>query len=277
MDQEPLPIRFTFIIGFIAIVSVFVFFISEVVKKETIVVFCNVGQGDAAYLRIENKIDVLIDSGPNKKILTCLGEHMPFYDKKIEYAFLSHPQRDHYGGFIDVLERYEIQTFVLSYSESASEAYQRLLKKLKQSNTNVLLLFAGTTFTFTSKSSAYFFWPTEKFTKESSEKDPNVFSQIILFRLKNISILFTGDVNPSAQPYFVNNLSPVNILKVPHHGSKNGLTSELLGKVNPEIAVISVGKNNSYGHPSVRIIRMLKDTHVTIRRTDQEGNVVFKL
>ncbi len=77
-------------------------------NTQSVVVFCNVGQGDAAYLRINNKVDVLIDSGPDSRVLDCLGKYMPFYDKTIELAFLSHPHFDHYGGFLSLAGRYHI-------------------------------------------------------------------------------------------------------------------------------------------------------------------------
>jgi competence protein ComEC len=90
-------------------------------------------------------------------------------------------------------------------------------------------------------------------------------------------ILFTGDISPSSEQIILENaLSTIAILKVPHHGSKNGLIEPFLQAVSPKIAVISSGKTNSYGHPSPEIIRLLEKYSVTIRRTDQEGDIVYR-
>lgn len=275
MPQESLQLRTTFILGFFVLICVFVFFLIEQVKNTTTLVFCDVGQGDAAYIRIENKVDVLIDAGPNNKVLSCLGKHMPFYDREIEFAFLSHPQKDHYGGFSLILDRYKIQTFVASYIKSNSKGFHDLLEKLKQKNTNVLFWYAKSEMIFSERSSASLIWPTSSYISNTNVKDPNIYSQIIFFSLGDHLILFTGDTTPLPQSYFIDDLYPVNILKVPHHGSKNGLSKKILLKVRPEIAVISSGKNNNYGHPSKEIVQMLQNEKVTIKRTDQEGDVVF--
>ena len=226
-------------------------------------------------MRIENKIDILVDAGPGNKILSCLGKYMPFYDKKIEFAFLSHPQKDHYGGFSEILNRYEIETFAISYAQSEAKSFKSLLKKLAQDSTQIAFLYAGTKVIFSESSTAQFLWPAESYVIGSPGLDPNNYSQIILFSFSDTKVLFTGDILPAEQKLFISSLENVDLLKVPHHGSKNGLTKLMLLKTKPEIAVISVGKNN-YGHPSQGIIDMLNDFKAQIRRTDKEGDVLFR-
>lgn len=276
MHEEPFSLRVTFFVGLFVLLSIAVSFFSEYFKKETTLVFCDVGQGDAAYIRIENKVDVLIDAGSDRKVLSCLGKYMPFYDRKIEYVFLSHPQKDHYGGFDQVLDRYKIQTFVMSYKKSDSALFNRLIQKLEQKETNVLLWYADTKISFTDISSASLIWPTQSSINSTIGKDPNYYSQIVLFKINDTKIFFTGDIPPLPQLYILKTVVPIDILKVPHHGSRNGLTKSFLDKVKPKIAIISVGKTNSYGHPSPVILDMLKKVGTTIRRTDLEGNIVFK-
>lgn len=275
MDQEPISLRITFFLGFFIFFCVAIFFLIEVLKTETTVVFCDVGQGDSTYIRIENNIDILIDAGPDKKVLSCLGKYMPFYDREIEYAFLSHPQKDHYGGFTQILDRYTIQTFVVSYFQSESKSFKALLQKLKQKDTRVLFWYAKSEVTLTDSTSVKLIWPTKSFINNTVGKDPNIYSQMILLNLDKSLILFTGDISAFPQLYLIKEAVPISILKVPHHGSRNGLTQSFFLKLKPKISVISVGKNNSYGHPSPSILEMLKRAGTTIRRTDLEGDIKF--
>ena len=118
------------------------------------------------------------------------------------------------------------------------------------------------------------YWPP----KEFNSANDNDFSQILLFEENNYRLLFTGD----ASPFVLGRLShstigKVDILKVPHHGSKNGLTKNFLQVISPRLAVISVGKNNPYGHPAKKILEMLKAENVKVKRTDKDGNIVFKI
>jgi competence protein ComEC len=252
-----------------------IIFFNNYFDERTKIVFCNVGQGDGAYIRIRNKIDVIIDAGPDKSILSCLGKYMPFWDRKIEIAFLSHPNNDHYNGYFFIADRYKIDKFITvnTYDLIVSESYKKLLKKL--SDKNIPLLFgvsgdkisvAGDDFTI--------YWPPKGFNSAND----NDFSQILLFQQNDFRVLFTGD----ASPFVLGKLShgaigKIDILKVPHHGSKNGLIKKFLDLADPLVAVISVGKNNSYGHPHRQILDMLKAKNVKIRRTDEEGDIIFQL
>ena len=76
-------------------------------------VFCNVGQGDSTYIRTPSNLDMLIDGGPDDKVLSCLGRHMPFYDRTLDVVVLSHPQADHMRGLISVIQRYNVKYFVI--------------------------------------------------------------------------------------------------------------------------------------------------------------------
>ena len=107
MDEQVLSLKTMFITGvvFFLLSMFFIFFLKHDIRTQ--VVFCDVGQGDGAYIRTENNIDIVIDAGKSKNILTCLGKYMPFYDRKIELVILTHPELDHYGGLIDVFKNYK--------------------------------------------------------------------------------------------------------------------------------------------------------------------------
>lgn len=246
--------------------------------QRTKIIFCDVGQGDAAYIRIKNKTDILIDAGPNQKVLECLGKYMPFYDRTIEYAILSHPQIDHFGGFINVLDHYQIKSFYTTPLVSQSKSFTTLNNQLQQHRIKVHFLTAHDHLII-QKDIVTIFWPKkELISNQITEEEMNDFSLILSFQENDFTALFTGD----ASPFALNGLeeqpvSHVSVLKIPHHGSKYGLTKNFLQLANPQVGVISVGKNNSYGHPTKEILDMLKASKTKILRTDEKGDIVFKL
>ena len=273
MMESPVTKKTVFLaIIFSLFVSLIIFF-NNYFNKRTKIVFCNVGQGDGVYIRIKNKVDVLIDAGPDQKILSCLGKYMPFWDRKIEMAFLSHSNNDHYNGYFFITDRYQIDKFITVDSPIVSKTYKKLLNKI--SNKSIPLLFKATGDKIKVEDSQFiFYWPPINFTSSND----NDFSSVLLFEENNFRVLFTGD----ASPFVLGRLShrsfgKINILKVPHHGSKNGLTKIFLELADPKVAVISVGKNNSYGHPHQKILDMFKARNIKIRRTDEEGDIVFKI
>ena len=255
-------------------VCLFIFF-NNYFDERTKIVFCNVGQGDGAYIRIKNKIDIIIDAGPGKSILSCLGKYMPFWDREIELAFLSHPNNDHYNGYSFIADRYKIDKFITinTYDLIVSKTYKKLLKKISDKNIPLLFGVSGDKISVAGDDITIY-WPPKGFNSAND----NDFSQILLFEENNYRLLFTGD----ASPFVLGRLShgaigKIDILKVPHHGSKNGLIKKFLDLADPLVAVISVGKNNSYGHPHQKILDMLKAKNVKIRRTDEEGDITFKI
>src|SRR3990170_7356807 len=115
---------------FLSLIVVTFIFISDSNNSKTTLVFCDVGQGDGAYIRVKNQTDILVDAGPNRKILDCLGKYMPFYDRSIELAILSHPQSDHFGGLLYILDRYDIKKIWLTQIYNSSQSFNRLLDNI---------------------------------------------------------------------------------------------------------------------------------------------------
>ena len=273
MFESPVKKRDIILFAFFSLTIVFYIFLSSFFDERTKIVFCNVGQGDAAYIRIKNKVDVLIDAGPDKSVLSCLGKHMPFWDRKIELAFLSHPNTDHYNGYFYIIDRYKVDKFITVNTSGliVSKTYKKLLKKISENNITLLFKVAGDQIRVQG-GQFILYWPHKDFYSPHD----NDYSQVILFKENDFRLLFTGD----ASPFVLGRLShgaieKVDILKVPHHGSKNGLTKLFLDLADPSTAVISAGKNNSYGHPSNKVLDMLKAKNVQIKRTDMDGSVIF--
>lgn len=260
------------------------------------IIFCDVGQGDAAYIRAPNGMDMLIDGGPNEKVLSCLGKHMPFYDRTIDVIVLTHPQNDHLAGLISVVERYTVKYFVIGVEGNSSEGYKKLIALLKEKKIPVKNLYSGDEFAL-GEVKFQVLWPEKKWVTEhtqnrnpqladnaqssnenilglSTQTDLNFFSYNLYLKYRNFDALFTGDADSKIQLEIEKTvvLPDIEVLKVPHHGSKTGMLSQFLDHLKPEIAVISVGKN-SYGHPAEQTINQLQSRNIVVRRTDREGDI----
>lgn len=274
MNLPPVTKKVLFFTLFISVIAIIIQLTLTVFDNRTKIVFCDVGQGDAAYIRVKNKIDILIDAGPNRKILDCLGKHMPFYDRTIEYAFLSHPQSDHGAGYIPILERYRILKFLRPPVNSEAQFMKKIERLITEKRVKTVQVTAPRSIHMLDDV-INLYWPQED---HYCTDDVNCFSLVFEFKENTFRALFTGDAPPKVLNRLLNQpISKVSILKVPHHGSKNGLTREFLKLADPVVSVISVGKNNSYGHPSKEILEMLKATKTKIRRTDIEGDIIFKM
>lgn len=258
-------------------------------RTSVTVVFCDVGQGDSAYIRMPNGIDMLIDAGPDQSVLSCLGKYMPFYDRTIELAILTHPDFDHYGGFLSVLDRYYIRSFALPPIKKNNQTFSDLLSKLELREAKLFFPIAETEF-HVGSAVFYTFWPTSSFLGDSvyfkesallgfSSRSANAYSLVFVIQLASHYLLFTGDLTPSELDTVVipERFTDVRILKVPHHGSKNGLTTRFLDQLKVETAIISSGKNNGYGHPHQEILEMLKTRRIEYVRTDTDGHIEVSL
>lgn len=241
------------------------------------VIFCSVGQGDAILLKTPKEQFILVDSGPDGSVLNCLGRHMPFWQREIKLAILTHPHADHFTGFVDVLEDYQIDAFVIEPVENTTPMYKTLLSLLSQKHIPKQLVTAGNGIE-AHDFSLLFIGPTKEKLMEVSPngKIGQVSEQGVLetvVQYGNFRALLTADSQVeelTEAEGFLN--GPVTLLQVPHHGSTTGLNQHLLEVFAPRLAVVSVGKN-TYGHPSVTTLHLLQQHRVPLLRTDQEGDV----
>lgn len=251
------------------------------------VVFCDVGQGDGILIYKKN-IQIVIDGGPDRSILSCLGKHISIFDRTVEYIFLTNSDFDHYGGLVDVFKRYKVLGYGTSGVSRDDAGFKELLGLVqKESGTKNLVLGnivrAG-------EVSLNLLWPAVASgcggQAPQDGQAVNLCSLVLELKYGNFEALLTGDIVPPATDVVaefilrqrergreMNFASTIEILKVPHHGSKNGLTVKMVEASQPQLAVISVGKNNQYGHPHQEIIGLLEDWKVRTLRTDQEGAV----
>lgn len=274
------------VIGLIILFSlsaIFVFQYAKFFDRKLHLVFCDVGQGDAIFVRTPKGLDILVDGGPDDKVLSCLSSHMPFWDRDLELVILTHPHADHLNGLISVLDRYKVDLFSTEMIKNNTGGFVTLMEQIKKQNINIHYVYSGDRFVFKDNVIVKIAGPGKEFVKLTSPGgiigEKKEFASVLsLIEYKEFSALLTGDSQVSGledalQPFgSAQGFRTVSVLQVPHHGSKTGLSSEILDVLKPGLAVISVGKNN-YGHPTKETLELLRDRNIKILRTDEIGDI----
>lgn len=244
------------------------------------IIFCDVGQGDGIFIRTPKGMDILVDGGPDDSILSCLSKHMPFWDRTIELMFLTHPHLDHFLGLISVLERYNVLLFGTEELSNSTISFRQLLEEVQREKLQPKFIYAGDRFTTKDGVRILVLGPSPEFIKATSatgdiSSSDEFASLILLVSYKNFDIVLTGDSQASGLSSAIKdyNLPSVEVLQVPHHGSKTGVSSEIINSIDPRLAVVSVGRKNKYGHPRKEILEMLKNKNIKTLRTDQNGEI----
>jgi competence protein ComEC len=266
-------------------------FIYTLPDRNLHIVFCNVGQGDAAYIRMPNHQDMLIDGGPDNAVLSCLGRHMPLYDRTIDLILLSHPHSDHLKGLTEVISRYKVNNLIKLPVDDGSKEVKTLNEEIRMKHIVSRALYPSDGFKM-GEVNFQTVWPDKQYVFEHSDSlniaqapmnekvlgvsksvDLNEFSYYLHLSYGEFDTLFTGDADSAIEPKLDNApLSEIEVLKVPHHGSKTSLTDRFLDKIKPKLAVISVGKN-PWGHPTEETLKQLSDQAIEVLRTDREGDI----
>jgi competence protein ComEC len=187
---------------------------------------------------------------------------------------LTHPEKDHITGLLEVLKRYKVENILWTGIVRNIPEYKEWLNLLKKERANVKIAKAGQKiFCENCKWEIEVFYPFESLEGEEFE-DSNNTSIVSKLIFGNSSFLFTGDIYKDVEESLILTSFDLNskILKVAHHGSKTSTSEKFLEKVSPEIAIISVGENN-YGHPNKEVLEILEKYGIRVLRTDREGDI----
>lgn len=216
------------------------------------IVFCNVGQGDAALIS-KGYFQMLLDTGPkNGGVERCLSSQMPLGDKKIEVVIISHEDSDHSGALANLNKNYKIEKIY------GQKNYSNIL------NYNDSLEYGGIVLKI--------LYPDKGLLERDND------SIVGLLKYRGMGFLFAGDIDRVVEDSIVDRLAGergVEVLKVSHHGSKTASGEKWLTAVAPKWSVVSVGKNN-YGHPDSGVLANLEKIGSVIKRTDKVGDIVFE-
>lgn len=237
------------------------------------VIFFDIGQGDAIFIVSPKGHQILIDGGPGSKILEKLAKEIPFYDRSLDLVILTHPEKDHMEGLIEVLKKYEVDYILWTGVVRDTSEFKAWQESLEKEKAQIRIAKAGQKIT-ASKVVFDILHPFEKL--EGREfKDSNNTSIVAKLSFGNNSFLFTGDIYNSGEKKLVERGDDLNsdVLKVSHHGSKSSSCEEFIEKVLPDIAVLQLGRKNPYGHPHQEVLERLEKYEIEILRTDESGDI----
>lgn len=231
--------------------------------------FYDVGQGDATLIQ-EGTTQILIDGGPDGKILGLLGRDLLPWDREIELLVATHPQADHITGLVEVLERYEVQKILYYPSTYDTKTYERFLKAVKNEGAQVLHAASGGQIQV-GELLLHIMWPTANFRAQNVNDE----SIVGVLDYKDFEVLLLGDVEQGVQKRLFSNID-MEVIKMAHHGSWNGVCEPLLQTIAPDLAIISAGANNRYGHPHNQTLALLAKIGLPLLRTDLSGTVTVR-
>lgn len=262
------------------------------------VVTCDVGQGDAILVKA-GFWQQLIDGGPDESSLAaCFGQFVPWWDISIEQVVISHPDADHIGGLSDIASSKQVGIWIVPNIAKDSELFKSLHQSILQSESDLVLAEKGMTWCDLSQN-------CQVVIASYSLVDPNIWQQpltetllsaaiaaqeksgvsandgsiVILGGIDNATYLLMGDAEQQTEQALIDVglLGKVNLLKVGHHGAKTSTSAQFVEIIRPEFSVLSLGRNNKYGHPHLEVIDTLTQVGTQIYRTDLLGSIVWRL
>jgi len=236
----------------------------------------DVGQGDAILVELEGR-RMLIDGGPDPARLSVeLDALIPSWDRKIDVLVASHPHEDHLAGLPRLLDRYQIRSILGAETRGGGPASASWSELLLHRQVSYHTVTTGTSFMLGS-ARLEVLWPDQAALKyEPSDGGSALNNRSIVLRLdmSGFSALFTGDIESDIDALIARRLgAPVDLLKAPHHGGATASSRSLLQIADPRLSVISVGEQNSYGHPAVATVDRLGERGGSVLRTDRDGTV----
>ncbi len=241
-----------------------------------IITFLSVGQGDATFIQTPEDYNILIDAGPSSWEYKDIGKEVlvPFLLQKeidtLDLLILTHPHDDHIGGMLAVLEAIPVKLVLDSGFPYPSLLYEDFLSIIEQKEIEIRKPNIAEQIDLDEKIRIIIISPAKKY------ENCNDNSISLWLEYNQISFLFTGDAELTAEKDMLNNglLVPTSILQAPHHGSITSSFLPFLKAVQPEVAIISCGKNNAFGHPSEEIIKRYEELGINIYRTDLDGTII---
>jgi len=241
------------------------------------VYFLDVGQGDSILIKTPSNHQILIDGGPDNKVIQRLSKHMMFFDRTIDMVVLTHPEKDHISGLIDVLKRYKVNTILETGMNCETFECNEWENIKKQKNIQSMYAQIGEKFDFGDGAEINILHPFESIHNVEL-KDKNLGSIVIKLIYGNTSMLFTGDIEQLVEKKLLSAGLDISadVLKIAHHGSKTSSSEDFLKLVDPIFSFIEVGQNNRYGHPSSEVLLRLQEIGTQILRTDEKGDVTVE-
>lgn len=228
--------------------------------------FIDVDQGDSILIKYENQ-EMLIDCGKNSEGHDVLDYLEDEGVTEIDYLLVTHPDSDHIGGCDEVIKGMRTNTIIMNGEDKETFSYKEFMREVDDEQ--LIIARKGHSWTIGPAN-------IEVIQVSNDYDDSNQNSIVTKLTHVNTEVLLTGDCDRECEEELISKDIRSDILKVAHHGSKFGSNEDFLRKVRPEVAIISVGENNNYGHPARETLDRLNDEGVTIYRTDLRGDIIVK-
>jgi competence protein ComEC len=228
----------------------------------------DVGQGDAFFIESPGGTQVLIDGGRGTAVLRELSKVMPFWDRTLDVVVATHPDADHIGGLVHVFERFEVAHLLHTSVKNDTPVFRAYKKVVEKESLRIIPASRGTKITL--DDSVVLTILSREVVAASDTNDASI---ILRLDYGDTSFLFTGDASKETERELLqfHSMLDVDVLKVGHHGSDTSTSTEFISATSPEFALISVGKENSYGHPDDDVLLRLEVAGVKILRSDERG------
>ena len=274
--KEQLPIFF-FAILFFTTVFIWYVLLREDRAGTLTVAFLDIGQGDSIYIEGPDGTQVIVDGGPDRNVLARLGEVMPPYDRSIDAVIATHPDKDHIAGLVDILSYYRVSHFFEPGIANDTAVYTALEKTVVLQGIPKTLARRGMRISLGDGAELQILFPD----RDIESDDTNDASVVAEVRYGRTCFLLTGDApTKTAESYILYTLAdsrlPCDVLKLGHHGSKYSNGAAFLSVVAPSVAVISVGKDNRYGHPARETLERVETLGIPYLSTVTSGTILFK-
>ena len=239
------------------------------VDSELKIYYLNVGQADSILIQNEGQ-NMLIDAGNNADGENIVEFLQSLNISKIDFLVGTHPHEDHIGGLDDIINNFDIGTIYMPKVATTTKTFEDVLDAIENKSLTVTTPEIGKSFNM---GSANF----QILSAGTDEEDLNSCSIVLKLTFGNLAYLFTGDEETVNEEQMISSgydLS-ADVLKVAHHGSNTSTSEEFLNKVSPDVAIIMVGRDNSYGHPHKEILNRLNARNIKIYRTDTDGTILI--
>ncbi|HVU06560.1 MAG TPA: ComEC/Rec2 family competence protein [Candidatus Paceibacterota bacterium] len=240
------------------------------------VYFLDIGQGDAIYVRAPDGSDMLVDSGPSAEVLReKLSDVMPPGDRKIDVVVETHPDADHISGFPDILEDFEVGSFLEPGIGSKNSIDDEIKKLVSEKGIRDIRARRGESYKIGPDVSFRILFPDEDVSNYKDTNEASIVAEVVY---ASTTVLLTGD-SPKKIENHLMKLDAAglrsDILKLGHHGSRTSSGKAFVQAVSPAYAIVSAGEGNRYGHPHKEVLDILRSLHIPVLRTDREGTIEF--
>ncbi len=236
--------------------------------------FLDVGQGDAIYVVGPTGTELLIDGGPGSEVLAELAPLRSFFDRTIEYILATHPDTDHVGGLVPVLEQFQVPAVIMTENEGESRAAEAFKEAVVSEGSVVTYARRGQRVDLGGGAVLDILFPET----DPSALESNTASIVAKLTYGSTTVMLMGDSPKSIEEYLTithGEYLKSDILKVGHHGSRTSTAEDFLAEVAPTIAIISAEKDSRYGHPHLEVTDALFNAGVTTYSTAEMGTVSF--